>query len=123
ARPAPVQVSWLGFPGTTGADYVDYVIGDAVVTPLAHAAHFSEKIAQMPWSYQPNDRQRVLPVSPGRAACGLPEDALVLCCFNQSFKLSPAVLDVWTRILHRADDALLWMLAWNPQAEANLLRE
>ena len=123
ARPAPVQVSWLGYPGTTGADYIDYVIGDPVVTPLGRAADFSEKIAQMPWSYQPNDRQRVLPVSPGRAACGLPEDALVLCCFNQSFKLSPEVLDVWARILHRADDALLWMLAWNPQAEASLLRE
>jgi len=123
ARPAPVQVSWLGFPGTTGADYVDYVIGDAVVTPLAHAAHFSEKIAQMPCSYQPNDRQRARPASPGRAACGLPEDALVLCCFNQSYKLSPEVLDAWARVMRSAPGGILWMLAWNPQAEANLLRE
>ena len=83
ARPAPVQVSYLGYPGTTGADYIDYVIGDPVVTPLADEADFSEKIAQMPWSYQPNDRQRALPPSPGRAACGLPADAVVLCCFNR----------------------------------------
>jgi predicted O-linked N-acetylglucosamine transferase (SPINDLY family) len=123
ARPAPVQVSYLGYPGTTGADYIDYVIGDAVVTPLSSEADFSEKIAQMPWSYQPNDRQRVRPPSPGRAACGLADDAVVLCCFNQAYKISPAVIDVWVRILHQAPLAVLWMLSWNDQAERNLLKE
>ncbi len=121
ARPAPVQVSYLGYPGTTGADYIDYIIGDRVVTPLSAEADFSEKIAQMPWSYQPNDRQRVLPDSPGRAACGLPDDAMVLCCFNQAYKITPAALDAWARILLQAPGAVLWMLAWNPQAERNLL--
>ena len=123
ARPAPVQVSYLGYPGTTGADYIDYVIGDPVVTPLAHEADFSEKIAQMPWSYQPNDRQRALPPSPGRAACGLPDDAVVLCCFNQAYKVLPPVLDAWVRILKDSPRAILWMLSWNEQAERNLLRE
>lgn len=123
ARPAPVQVSYLGFPGTTGADYIDYVIGDPVVTPLEAERDFSEKIAQMPWSYQPNDRQRALLPSPGRAACGLPEGALVFCCFNQIYKINPDVLDAWARILSGAPDALLWLLAWNPQGERNLRQE
>jgi len=120
-RPAPVQASWLGYPGTTGADYIDYVIGDPVVTPLEHAAHFSEHIAQLPWSYQPNDRRRALPAKPPRAEVGLPEDALVLCCFNQAYKISPHMLDLWARMLQRVPDAVLWMLAWNPQAQRNLL--
>jgi predicted O-linked N-acetylglucosamine transferase (SPINDLY family) len=72
-RAAPIQVSWLGFPGTTGADYVDYFIGDRTVTPLEHAAHFTEKIAQMPACYQPNDARRVLPVAGRRADWALPE--------------------------------------------------
>ena len=123
ARPSRVQVSYLGYPGTTGADFVDYVIGDPVVTPLDAAADFSEKIAQMPWSYQPNDRQRALPSPPGRAACGLPADALVLCCFNQIYKLLPEALDAWARILHGAPHAVLWLLAWNEPAERHLRAE
>jgi predicted O-linked N-acetylglucosamine transferase (SPINDLY family) len=83
-RPAPVQASWLGYPGTTGADFIDYVIGDPVVTPLSHAAQYSERIAQLPWSYQPNDRHRALPARPSRAEVGLSDDAGVLCCFNQA---------------------------------------
>lgn len=120
ARPAPVQVSYLGYPGTTGADYVDYVVGDEIVTPLADEADFSEKIAQLPWSYQPNDRQRALPPSPGRAACGLPDDAVVLCCFNQVYKVTPEAMDAWARILAASPRAILWLLAWNPQAQRNL---
>jgi predicted O-linked N-acetylglucosamine transferase (SPINDLY family) len=122
-RPAPVQACYLGYPATTGATFIDYIIGDRVVTPLAHAADFSERIAQLPWSYQPNDHHRVLPSRPPRAALGLPEDAVVLCCFNQTYKLSPAMLDLWARILARAPRAVLWMLAWNPHARANLVRE
>ena len=123
ARPAPVQVSYLGYPGTTGASFLDYVIGDPVVTPLEAAANFTEKIAQMPWSYQPNDRHRALPAPPGRAACGLPDNALVLCCFNQTYKLLPATLDAWARILHGAPQAVLWLLAWNEPAERHLRAE
>jgi predicted O-linked N-acetylglucosamine transferase (SPINDLY family) len=122
-RPAPVQLSYLGFPGTTGADFIDYLVGDPVVTPLEHAPNFSEQIAQMPWSYQPNDRQRALPARPSRAQAGLPDGALVLCCFNQTFKITPQMLELWARILHRVPHALLWMLAWNDQARSNLLAE
>lgn len=122
-RPARVQAAYLGYPATTGAEFIDYMIGDPVVTPLAHAANYSEHIAQLPHSYQPNDRQRALPPAPSRASLGLPDDAAVLCCFNQVYKISPHMLDLWAAILAQAPRAVLWMLAWNPHAQANLTRE
>ena len=122
-RPAPVQVSFLGFPGTTGADFIDYFIGDDIVSPFAHAAHFSERLALLPRCYQPNDRQRPLPGRIGRAEAGLPEGALVLCGFNQPFKLSPEVFDVWCRLLHDLPDAVLWLLQWNASAPTQLRAE
>jgi predicted O-linked N-acetylglucosamine transferase (SPINDLY family) len=125
-RAAPVQLSFLGFPGTTGAapaDGIDYFVGDAIVSPLANAAHFSEKLALMPGCYQPNDRQRPLPGPYTRAQAGLPDDALVLCGFNQPFKLSPEVFDAWCRLLHRLPDAVLWLLQWNDHSPAQLRAE
>jgi predicted O-linked N-acetylglucosamine transferase (SPINDLY family) len=122
-RPAPVQVTYLGYPATTGADFIDYIIGDEMVTPMAHAAEYSEHITQLPYSYQPNDRLRPLPPTPPRSALGLPDDAVVLCCFNQTYKVSPAMLDLWARILHGARNTVLWLLAWNPHAQANLNAE
>jgi len=119
-KPARVQVAYLGYPATTGASFIDYIVGDAVVTPLEHAANYSEHIAQLPHSYQPNDRHRALPPAPTRAALGLPDDAVVLCCFNQAYKISPHMLDLWARILLDAPNTVLWMLAWNPHARANL---
>ncbi|MFN3617372.1 MAG: hypothetical protein ACK4TS_05245 [Aquabacterium sp.] len=122
-RPAPVQVSFLGFPGTTGANFIDYVVGDAVVTPIEHADHFSEKIAQMPMCYQPNDRQRPRPEPLSRAEVGLPEDQLVLCGFNQAYKISAEVLDTWAGLLNELPGSVLWLLDWHGQAKPNLLRE
>ncbi len=122
-RPAPMQATYLGYPATTGASFIDYFIGDRVTTPLAHAAHFTEHIAQLDGCYQPNDAARPLPPCPPRAALGLPDDAVVLCCFNQTYKLSPHMLDCWAKILASAPRAVLWMLEWNPHAKANLLRE
>jgi predicted O-linked N-acetylglucosamine transferase (SPINDLY family) len=125
-RAAPVQLSFLGFPGTTGAapaDGIDYFVGDAIVSPLANADHFSEKLALMPGCYQPNDRQRPLPGPYSRAQAGLPDDALVLCGFNQPFKLSPEVFDVWCRLLQRLPDAVLWLLQWNDHSPAQLRAE
>lgn len=110
ARAAPVQVAYLGYPGPMGADYIDYVIGDRWVTPLSEAHHFTEKIAQLPGCYQCNDATRPLPLPPGRASLGLPQDALVLCGFNQLYKISPEVFDVWCRVLHRLPHAVLWLL-------------
>ena len=122
-RPAPVQVSYLGFPGTTGASYIDYFIGDAIVSPLSQAGNYSEKLALMPRCYQANDRQRALPEPMSRQAAGLPDNALVLCGFNQPFKLSPDVFDVWCRLLQQLPHAVLWLLQWNDQAPAQLRQE
>ncbi len=123
-RPAPVQATWLGFPGTTGADWIDYFIGDPIVTPLAHEAFYSEKIAQLPVCYQPNDRCRPVASTTGRRAdWGLPEDALVLASFNQVYKIVPAWLDLWARLLHQLPHAVLWQLAGSDTAHANLRRE
>ncbi|WP_077037573.1 hypothetical protein [Pelomonas sp. KK5] len=122
-RPAPVQVGFLGFPGTSGAGFIDYLVGDRIVTPQAHAAHFSEQIAQLPHSYQPNDSRRALPLAPSRAELGLPEQAPVLACFNQSTKITPEAADAWGQVLRAVPDAVLWLLSWNPVAEANLRSE
>jgi predicted O-linked N-acetylglucosamine transferase (SPINDLY family) len=122
-RAAPVQVSWLGFPGTTGMKCIDYFIGDPVATPLSHAPHYTECLAQLPHSYQPNDSQRPRPAPSHRMQWGLPRDALVLGCFNQSFKLTPQTFDSWMRILHAVPNAVLWLLNDNPLATANLRRE
>lgn len=119
-RPAPVQATFLGFPGSTGGRFMDYIIGDPVVTPLAHAGHFAEKIAQMPVCYQPNDRQRPRPAPMSRADAGLPDDAVVLCGFNQAYKISSEVLDVWCELLRELPDAVLWLLDWHGQARPNL---
>ena len=120
-RAAPLQVSWLGFPGTTGAPYIDYLIGDAVVTPLTHAAHFSEAIAQLPHSYQPNDAQRALPRASTRADWSAPDDSLLLCGFHQSYKISAEVFDCWCEILHALPNAVLWLLRWNANVQDTLI--
>ena len=122
-RPAPVQVTYLGFPGTTGADYIDYFIGDAIVSPLTHAPHYSEKLALLPRCYQPNDRQRARPQPCTREQAGLPPEALVLCGFNQPFKLSPEVFDMWCGLLHKLPNAVLWLLQWNEQSPAPMRAE
>jgi predicted O-linked N-acetylglucosamine transferase (SPINDLY family) len=120
-RPAPVQASWLGFPGTTGADWIDYLIGDPTVTPLAHAAHYSEQLAQLPVCYQPNDRRRPIADGAGRRAdWGLPEDALVLASFNQVYKIVPEWFDLWARLLHELPQAVLWQLEGSDAAHAHL---
>lgn len=122
-RPAPIQVNYLGYPGTMGAPFVDVLIGDAVVTPPDHAAHYSEKLALLPHAYQPNDRKRPIAEKPMRAECGLPDGAFVFCGFNQSFKILPEVFGVWMRLLRETPNSVLWLLQSNPLAERNLKAE
>ena len=88
-RPAPVQVNYLGYPGTMGADFIDYIVGDRFVTPVARAGEFSENLVIMPDSYQVNDRRRLIAGTPSRQALGLPENGFVFCCFNQTYKILP----------------------------------
>ncbi len=110
-RPAPVQVSYLGYPGTTGAAFIDYVLGDATVTPVEHAGEYSETLVQLPGCYQVNDASRVIAGPRSRAELGLPAGAPVLCCFNQIYKINPQVLDAWTAVLRACPTAVLWLLA------------
>jgi protein O-GlcNAc transferase len=118
-RPAPIQVLWLAYPSTTGADYVDYVIGDPILTPLEHAEDFTEKIAQLPVCYEPTDDLREHPKPSSRTGAGLPEDAFVFACFNQSYKITEPVFDRWCRILHRVPNSVLWLLV--PQASIQVV--
>jgi protein O-GlcNAc transferase len=123
-RPAPLLVSWLGYPGTLGhGRLADYLIGDAIVTPPANAGDFSETLALMPVCYQPNDRARAIGGNPGRAAAGLPQQGFVFCSFNQSFKFNPESFDVWCKLLHEVPGSVLWLLAAPAPVMDNLRRE
>ncbi len=109
-RPAPVQMQWLGFPGSMGAPWIDYLIADAAVIPPGAEAFYSEKILRLPGCYQPNDRRRAIGPRPARAALGLPEDALVLAAFHQPYKITREVFALWLRLLQRTPAAVLWLL-------------
>lgn len=121
-RPAPVQVSFLGYPGTLGGSFCDYLVSDRFITPVHAAGDYSEALACMPHSYQPRGRQAAIGEPPTRASQGLPDEALVLCCFNQAYKFTPDVFDVWCRLLDAAPDSVLWLLR-DERAEGNLRRE
>lgn len=114
-RPAPVQVLWLAYPSTIGGPFIDYIVGDPILTPLAHADDFAEKIAQLPLCYEPTDEQREHPEPLARAECGLPDDTFVFACFNQSYKITEPVFARWCRILQRVPGSVLWLLV--PQEE------
>ncbi len=123
-RPAPVQATYFGFPGTTGASFFDYVIVDAIVAPPGHARYYTEKLVHLPGTYQPNDYAGLaLAQRPLRAEQGLPDDALVLASFNQPYKIERSLFDVWMSVLAAVPDSVLWLYAGNPTAEANLRRE
>jgi predicted O-linked N-acetylglucosamine transferase (SPINDLY family) len=123
-RPAPVQVGYLGFPATMGADFIDYILVDRSVTSDDEQAFFSEKFVFLPTCYQANDDTRgEITNQTSRGDCGLPEEGLVLCCFNNSYKISPEVFDVWMRLLDDTQGSVLWLLAANELAVANLRKE
>jgi predicted O-linked N-acetylglucosamine transferase (SPINDLY family) len=123
-RPAPIQVGYLGYPGTLGADVNDYVLGDKFVLPQEHQAFYSEKIVHLPESYQANDsRRKVAERTPTRAEVGLPEKAFVFCCFNNSYKILPTMFDVWMRLLRDVPGSVLWILEDNALAGRNLRKE
>jgi protein O-GlcNAc transferase len=124
ARPAPIQVNYLGFPGTLGAGFYDYVLADATVLPFDRQRFYSENIVHLPDSYQVNDSKR--PVSartPTREEAGLPARGFVFCCFNNSYKITPELFDIWMRLLERVAGSVLWLLCDRVAAQANLRRE
>ncbi|MDD0838653.1 tetratricopeptide repeat protein [Curvibacter sp. HBC61] len=120
-RAAPLQVSYLGYPGTWGHPVMDYVIADRHVIPPQARDHFSEKVVYLPHSYQVNDRQRAVSTRQyARADCQLPPQGLVFCCFNNTYKISPETFTVWMRILQRCPGSVLWLLEDNPHAQQRL---
>jgi predicted O-linked N-acetylglucosamine transferase (SPINDLY family) len=123
-RAAPVQVNYLGYPGTMGASYMDYIIADQTLVPEQSRPHYVEKIVYLPGSYQVNDRKRAIADREfTRTELGLPESAFVFCCFNNNFKILPETFDVWMRILHRVSGSVLWLFEDNPTAAGNLRHE
>jgi protein O-GlcNAc transferase len=123
-KPAPVQVNYLGFPGTLGADYIDYIIADKTVIPAGEAEFYTEKVAWLPDCYQANDtRRRIAERMPTRGEQGLPEHGFVFCCFNNTYKITPDVFDVWMRLLGRVEGSVLWLLKHTELTPPNLRRE
>lgn len=123
-RPAPIQVNYLGFPGTMGASYVDYIMADRIVIPEGEQKHYAEKVIYLPHSYQATDARRpLLPNVPTRSEVGLPDEAFVYCAFNRTIKITPALFDVWMRLLAKTAGSVLWLLEGDPIARENLRRE
>jgi predicted O-linked N-acetylglucosamine transferase (SPINDLY family) len=123
-RPAPVQLSWLGYLGTLGAPWYDYVLTDRFAAPPELQRHFTERFLYLPDCYCPSDTRRpVAPVPPSRGACGLPERGFVFCCFNNAYKILPELFAVWMRLLAQVPDSVLWLSPAQPGACANLRRE
>jgi len=123
-RPAPIQVSYLGYPGTMGAGYIDYIIADEFVIPRDQQICYSEKVVYLPDCYQVNDSRRAIgECAATRADMGLPEKGVVFCCFNNSYKLTPQIFDIWMRLLQQVEHSVLWLFQGSTTAESNLRRE
>jgi len=122
-RPAPIQVNYLGYPGTMGAGFIDYVLADKFVLPFEEQPFYDEKIVHMPDCYQPNDSKRKISVVPSRREAGLPEDAFVFCCFNNNYKMAAPVFDVWMQLLRSVAHGVLWLFARHEIVKDNLRRE
>lgn len=120
-RMAPVQIGYLGYPGSIGGDCLDYIIADAVVIPQDEERHYSEQVIRLPGSYQPNDDRRVIgECADDRTSLGLPAEGFVFCSFNQNWKISPREFAIWMRLLTQVEGSVLWLIRSNPWAEANL---
>lgn len=122
-RAAPVQISYLGYPGTSGMAAMDYLMADHVLVPEDQRRFYSEKIIYLPGSYQPNAAIKPIASLPSRGAAGLPADGFVYCCFNRSYKITPETFAAWMRILRRVEGSILWLWAEDADASANLRRE
>ena len=123
-RPAPIQVNYLGFPGTSGADHMDYILADRHVIPPEHQRYYNEKVVYLPDSYLPTDASvKISDRTPTRAECGLPETGFVFCSFSHDNKISPGMFDVWMRLLQQVPGSVLWLMSRKDEAVQNLRKE
>ncbi|MCO5063727.1 MAG: tetratricopeptide repeat protein [Rhizobiaceae bacterium] len=123
-RFAPIQINYLGYPGTMSTEAMDYIIADKTIIPMELRQFYSEKILYMPHTYQPNDDQReIAPISTGRSDFGLPENGFVFCCFNNSYKITAEEFSIWMRLLGKLNGSVLWLLSSNVWMEQNLRQE
>jgi protein O-GlcNAc transferase len=121
-RAAPIQVGYLGYPGTTGSDFIDYIVGDRVVIPQGEEGHYSECVVRLPYCYLPNDDRREVAPPPTRAEAGLPEQGLVFCAFTNAYKINPPVFAVWMRLLRQRAGSVLWLRGVEASGQHNLRR-
>lgn len=123
-RPAPVQVNYLGYPGSLGVEYIDYILADRVVIPESDFNYYSENIVYLPGSYLPTDSTlKIAERTPEREEFGLPKSGFIYCSFNHAYKIGPVIFDVWMRILKRNPNSVLWLMKLNSTAERNLRKE
>ena len=123
-RPAPVQVNYLGYPGTMGASFFDYILADRHIIPLQHRQYYNEKVAYLPDTYLPTDNSvQISERTPTRAECGLPDSGVVFCSFSHDYKISPPVFDVWMRLLVQVPGSVLWLMSRGEAAQRNLRKE
>jgi protein O-GlcNAc transferase len=123
-RPAGIQINYLGFPGTIGSNYIDYILCDQTVVPLESKKFYNEKIIYLPDSYQANDTKRNISDKKFlREELSLPNESFVFCCFNNNYKITPNMFDVWARLLKKIDNSVLWLIEGNPEATENLKKE
>jgi protein O-GlcNAc transferase len=123
-RPSPIQVNYLGYPGTMGAAFIDYIIADRYLVPDHLRSAYSENVVYLPDTFQANDSKRPRPdYAPSRARMGLPEGGFVFCSFNNAVKIIPSVFDAWMQVMRQVGDSVLWMLAEGAAAERNIRRE
>ena len=123
-RPSPVQVNYLGYPGTMGAPFIDYIIADRILIPEQNRIHYSEQVVYLPHTYFPTDRnRRIAEHTPNRAEEGLPEAGFVFACHNTAYKISPEIFDIWMRLLGAVEGSVLWLSSTISSAIVNLQRE
>jgi predicted O-linked N-acetylglucosamine transferase (SPINDLY family) len=123
-RSAPIQVNYLGYPGTMGAEYIDYIIADQTVIPDEFRKFYSEKIVYLPHSFQPTDREcRIADKRFTRAEVGLPQEGFIFCCFNNNYKITPDIYNIWMQILKKVEHSVLWLFAKSSTVKRNLRNE
>tara|TARA_B100000686_G_C16788628_1_gene977051 strand:+ start:1551 stop:3416 length:1866 start_codon:yes stop_codon:yes gene_type:complete len=121
---APIQLNYLGYPGTSGSKFIDYIVADKILIPKENQKYYSEKIIYLPNTYQPRDSsQKICNKTYKKEDLGLPENSFVFCCFNQNYKITPNIFSIWMKLLKRIDNSVLWLLEENQTASSNLKKE